>query len=594
MAIKKYVRKCYTYIRVVGDMMKKLYFLLTVFLSCLFLLNTYADTGYVKSQVTMREKPSTASSVKKIMEIPKGTEFEIINQDTPSGNGCGNPWFYIYYNGEYGYVCSSLVGIVGELNTTYERPWNSPEKAIRGGALFISSGYIAKGQYTSYLKKFNVNPESYYPQFNHEYMYNLRAPSSEAVSTYNSLKANGKLDEAYDFVIPYFENMPDSTYDSSIKKIDLKRNDDIIDEEFEKTLDGFPDSYKPYLRYIHSIHSNWTFTPMKTNYDFNEGVTTENRISSIEISSGLCGEPYTVTEKGWCVSTREAVAFFLDPRNFLNETYIFMFENLGFKEIDESLIKGVLSGTFMDNIEPISNKLYSLLFLEAGRYAKVSALYLASLSRQEVGTKISNVTNGAEFTYEGYTYSGLYNFFSIGASSSESNPALAGLVFANGGKGKNNGGTVNPTPIPNPGQDDNTPEENVNFLELLSVSKTNGYITGYDVYTKVIDVINKIGGNANITVKNTNGDVLESSSFVGTGTIMELSKGNKNERFVYVLKGDTNGDGVINSADLLKLRQHLLETNVLSGAFKEACKLANNDTINSADLLKLRQYLLSH
>lgn len=574
--------------------MKKLYFLLTIFLSCLFLLDTYADTGYVKSQVTMREKPSTASSVKKIMEIPKGTEFEIINQDTPSGNGCGNPWFYIYHNGEYGYVCSSLVGIVGELNTTYERPWNSPEKAIRGGALFISSGYIAKGQYTSYLKKFNVNPESYYPQFNHEYMSNLRAPSSEAVSTYNSLKANGKLDEAYDFVIPYFENMPDSTYDSSIKKIDLKRNDDIIDEEFEKTLDGFPDSYKPYLRYIHSIHSNWTFTPMKTNYDFNEGVTTENRISSIEISSGLCGEPYTVTEKGWCVSTREAVAFFLDPRNFLNETYIFMFENLGFKEIDESLIKGVLSGTFMDNIEPISNKLYSLLFLEAGRYAKVSALYLASLSRQEVGTKISNVTNGAEFTYEGYTYSGLYNFFSIGASSSESNPALAGLVFANGGKGKNNGGTVNPTPIPNPGQDDNTPEENVNFLELLSVSKTNGYITGYDVYTKVIDVINKIGGNANITVKNTNGDVLESSSFVGTGTIMELSKGNKNERFVYVLKGDTNGDGVINSADLLKLRQHLLETNVLSGAFKEACRLANNDTINSADLLKLRQYLLSH
>ena len=228
--------------------------------------------------------------------------------------------------------------------------------------MFISSGYIAKGQYTSYLKKFNVNPESYYPQFNHEYMYNLRAPSSEAVSTYNSLKANGKLDEAYDFVIPYFENMPDSTYDSSIKKIDLKRNDDIIDEEFEKTLDGFPDSYKPYLRYIHSIHSNWTFTPMKTNYDFNEGVTTENRISSIEISSGLCGEPYTVTEKGWCVSTREAVAFFLDPRNFLNETYIFMFENLGFKEIDESLIKGVLSGTFMDNIEPISNKSYSLLF----------------------------------------------------------------------------------------------------------------------------------------------------------------------------------------------------------------------------------------
>ena len=29
-------------------------------------------------------------------------------------------------------------------------------------------------------KKYNVNPSAYYPQFNHEYMANLRAPSSEA------------------------------------------------------------------------------------------------------------------------------------------------------------------------------------------------------------------------------------------------------------------------------------------------------------------------------------------------------------------------------------------------------------------------------
>ena len=68
--------------------------LLFLFLSCLS-LEVFADTGYVKSQVTLREKPSTDSSVKKIMEIPKGAEFEIINQDTPAGNGCGKPGFYI-------------------------------------------------------------------------------------------------------------------------------------------------------------------------------------------------------------------------------------------------------------------------------------------------------------------------------------------------------------------------------------------------------------------------------------------------------------------------------------------------------------------
>ena len=568
--------------------MKKV--LLFLFLSCLS-LEVFADTGYVKSQVTMREKPSTDSSVKKIMEIPKGAEFEIINQDTPAGNGCGKPWFYIYYSSEYGYVCSSLVGVVGEQSTTYERPWNSPAKAITGGALFISSGYISKGQYTSYLKKYNVNPSAYYPQFNHEYMANLRAPSTEASSTYNSLSKNNKLNEAYDFVIPYFDNMPETTYDSKFNDIELKKIDEASDEKFEEMIKEFPESYKPYLRYLHSIHANWTFTPLNAKYDFYEGVAVENNVSSIEVSSGHCASPTQITEKGWCIATREAVAFFMDPRNFLNERYVFMFENLGFKEVDESLIKGVLSGTFMDNIEPISNKTYSLLFLEAGRYAKVSALYLASLSRQEAGTKLSNTTNGAEFTYEGYTYSGLYNFYNIGASSSESNPALAGLVFANGGKGKNNGGVSTPVePKPEEGK---TEEVKIDFISLLGLSKNGDYYSGNEPGTKVSTITSKATGNAKITVKKANGEEVLGSSLLGTGMKIECINGNQNEIYEYVLMGDTNGDGLINSADLLKVRQHLLETNRLNGSYLKAALMAGGVNVNSADLLKLRQYLIN-
>lgn len=562
-----------------------------MFLSCLS-LEVFADTGYVKNQVTMRDKPSTDSSVKKIMEIPKGAEFEIINQDTPAGNGCGNPWFYIYYSGEYGYVCSSLVGVVGEQSTSYERPWNSPAKAITGGALFISSGYISKGQFTSYLKKYNVNPSGYYPQFNHEYMANLRAPSSEALSTYNSLNKNNKLNEAYDFVIPYFDNMPDSTYDSKFKNIELKKIDEVSDDKFEEMIKEFPDSYKPYLRYLHSIHENWTFTPLYTKYDFNEGVTVENNVSSIEVSSGHCASPVQITEKNWCIATKEAVAFFMDPRNFLNETYIFMFENLGFKEVDESLIKGVLSGTFMDNIEPISNKTYSLLFLEAGRYAKVSALYLASLSRQEAGTKLSNTTNGAEFTYDGYTYSGLYNFYNIGASSSESNPALAGLVFANGGKGKNNGSTSDEPTVPKT-DDDKSEEVKIDFIDLLNLNKNGDYYDGYDSGTKVSTITSKATGKAKITVKRADDEEVLGDSLLGTGMKIECVNGNQNEVYEYVLMGDTNGDGLINSADLLKVRQHLLETNRLTGSYLKAALMAGGVNVNSADLLKLRQYLIN-
>lgn len=353
----------------------------------------------------------------------------------------------------------------------------------------------------------------------------------------------------------------------------------------------FPESYKPYLRYLHSIHANWTFTPLNAKYDFYEGVSVENNVSSIEVSSGHCASPTQITEKGWCIATREAVAFFMDPRNFLNERYVFMFENLGFKEVDESLIKGVLSGTFMDNIEPISNKTYSLLFLEAGRYAKVSALYLASLSRQEAGAKLSNTTNGAEFTYEGYTYSGLYNFYNIGASSSESNPALAGLVFANGGKGKNNGGAS--TPVEPKPEDGKTEEVKIDFISLLGLSKNGDYYSGNEPGTKVSTITSKATGNAKITVKKANGEEVLGSSLLGTGMKIECINGNQNEIYEYVLMGDTNGDGLINSADLLKVRQHLLETNRLNGSYLKAALMAGGVNVNSADLLKLRQYLIN-
>ena len=53
-----------------------------------------------------------------------------------------------------------------------------------------------------------------------------------------------------------------------------------------------------------------------------------------------------------------------------------------------------------------------------------------------------------------------------------------------------------------------------------------------------------------------------------------------------------SGDGQINSADLLKLRQHLLGTNKLGGAYLEAAKVTGNNNINSANLLKIRQFLL--
>ena len=570
-------------------MMKYVKVLLVFIINFLCINIVNAETGYVtdKSGVNMRDNPNTSTS-KVLLEIPYNAEFYISNTEVGKGNGCSTNWYYVYYNNQYGYVCSNLVKILGELETTYERPWTTPKKAIMGGAEYISKGYIAKGQFTSYLKKFNVNPNGYYPVYNHQYMANLRAPSSEALSTYKSLKNNNLLDKPYNFVIPVYLDMPETTYDVNIKDTNLLTAD-IQDEDFEKSINVFPDSYKPYLRYLHSIHFNWTFTPLNTNLDFELSYLSEKAVSSIEISSGFCEQdPYYVTEKGWCIGNESSTKFFLDPRNFLSEKYIFMFENLAYSELyTDEVVQTILDNTFMKDKSILDKQSYSSIFVEAGKFANVSPLYLASLARQESGTKVTNTTSGKEFTYEGYTYSGIYNFFNIGAYSSASNPALAGLVWANGGRGANGATSSNDIVLlPN----DTT--VNNDFISMLKVGKAGDYLRGYEVGTNISTIKNNVGNSAKVVVKDSNGNIKKDGDVIGTGYVIEISNGVNSKSYTYVMYGDLTGDGEINSADLLKMKRYLLGDVKLNGSFLNSAYIINKDEVNSASLLKLVRYLL--
>ena len=64
------------------------------------------------------------------------------------------------------------------------------------------------------------------------------------------------------------------------------------------------------------------------------------------------------------------------------------------------------------------------------------------------------------------------------------------------------------------------------------------------------------------------------------------------KEYTYIMFGDLTGDGEINSADLLKMRQYLLGSIELNGAFLGSAYLNGDDEINSADLLRIRQHLL--
>lgn len=87
-------------------------------------------------------------------------------------------------------------------------PWDTPEKAIEGGALWIASGYIEAGQNTLYFQKFDIKQDGT-ELYTHQYAQNIMMAYSESRRYYNSYNDIGMLDQDFEFIIPVYENMPE-------------------------------------------------------------------------------------------------------------------------------------------------------------------------------------------------------------------------------------------------------------------------------------------------------------------------------------------------------------------------------------------------
>ena len=86
---------------------------------------------------------------------------------------------------------------------------------------------------------------------------------------------------------------------------------------------------------------------------------------------------------------------------------------------------------------------------------------------------------------------------------------------------------------------------------------------------------------------------MNGKSNIYTGSVVKIYNGDNLEvSYTNIVNGDNNGDGNIDSADLLKVRQKLLNIRDLTGVYFIASDINNDNKIDSADLLRVRQHLL--
>lgn len=226
------------------------------------------------------------------------------------------------------------------------------------------------------------------------------------------------------------------------------------DADFESymTKQGFPESYKPYLRKLHEQHPKWIFTAQKLGVDWNtalkeECVVGRNLVHSSALASWKSMEKGAYDFNGgywygldgsWVAASKEIIMYYMDPRNFLNDTYIFMFENQSYDPSyqTESGVKTILADTFMSgsyNCPDTKKKYtYSQTFMDAAKKSGVSPYHLASRCRNEQGVNGAPQSLGTVKGYENY-----FNFFDIQAyATSTMTAAEMGCKYAK---------TTNPT-----------------------------------------------------------------------------------------------------------------------------------------------------
>lgn len=248
-------------------------------------------------------------------------------------------------------------------------------------------------------------------------------------------------------------------YEGYIAKNNLSTSTYTTDDTYEQNLItlGFPQDYAKKLAILHAIHPNWNFTPSftggtTTGMDFYTAVKGEASVVARNLISGSNttlrstadgayknGEWISLSGKGWYAASEQTIAYFLDPRNFLDESHVFMFENLGYNPLTQTkeTVNKILAPTFMNSpficIEGANNctlgtNYYIDTFMKAAEDKKVSPVHLASRVIQEQGSNGSVLSLGQGYNGE---YIGYYNFFNINASGiTDKDVILNGLKHA--------------------------------------------------------------------------------------------------------------------------------------------------------------------
>ena len=498
-------------------------------------------------------------------------------------------------------------GASEETKTKYLIPWNTKERAITGGGIFIGSSYINIGQNTIYLQKFHVYDTNNGELFWHQYMTNVLAPYSEANITYKGYANSNLLDLNINFIIPVYNNMPEIQEESpAINPSDFEEDNTKVYADVQTTLNvrsGPSTSYEK----ITSVSKNEVMTRIakgKQSGELWDRVTLENGIVGYVFQNYIEEVPEIEVEEirlsidNPVIQKNEISKLNVEiyPLDAVEQAVEFISSNEKVVKVDDyGNVYGVSSGKATITVRAISNGVQASIDIEV--YSKVTGIAI----------NVENIT-----LQEGEQYQILSNVEPDDANNKKiryiSEISDIATVDENGLITAIKTGNTNIKVCAD--EDENISQSiSVNVIEKISeedlsfssnIKVDGNEITGIKEENQTVEkLLENIMTSEKYVVKivDKEGNTLEDGDLVGTGAKVQIFTNTDTQNVVaeysIIIYGDVDGNGKINSVDLLKLQRHILEIEELDFLSQKAGNInKNGKKPTSVDLLLIQRHIL--
>jgi len=386
-----------------------------------------------------------------------------------------------------------------------------------------------------------------------------------------------------------------------------------FDADFEANLQNFPESYRSYLRTLHGVYPNAKFVADILDVSFEDALNSEygtsykdnKKFVELTYKNEAWRDPRAKNEDGtyknaegsgrWTYASKEGIAYFLDPRNYLDSEQVFAFlqQSYDSSETKENL-RNIVSGTFLADGYAGNKDTYLDDILGVAKDTGVSSYIIAATIIIEQG--VNGDTNLISGTYSGYE--GYYNFFNIGANGA-TNAAIAQSGLA---KAVEKGW-------------------NTRYLSIKGGAETlkNGYIdAGQDTYYYT---------DYNVTNKNWNHQYATSiyDASIKAKKLCKSYSSNKNAALTFkipvftsvpdtvspeptvntepvtptptpppktVKLGDVNEDGVVDVIDAARIRKHILKIETIDLGSNPGADVNQDGVVDVIDAARVRKHIL--